>query len=126
MNKLTREECEQACLYLFGHCYEIEREVNRITFTPVGQHEANIFKLLIEEHFDNPPLKFEDLKEGMWVWDNSVYEKNYSQVKKVFRLGTDFVVSMEKDECEDGDEYLGRAFEENRFFRREVIDEKIQ
>ena len=55
-----------------------------------------------------------------------VYEKNYSQVKKVFRLGTDFVVSMEKDECEDGDEYLGRAFEENRFFRREVIDEKIQ
>lgn len=126
MNKLTREECEQACLYLFGHCYEIEREVNRITFTPVGQHEANIFKLLIEEHFDNPPLKFEDLKEGMWVWDNSVYEKNYSQVKKAFRLGTDFVVSMEKDECEDGDEYLGRAFEENRFFRREVIDEKIQ
>ena len=69
MNKLTREECEQACLYLFGHCYEIEREVNRITFTPVGQHEANIFKLLIEEHFDNPPLKFEDLKEGMWVWE---------------------------------------------------------
>ena len=81
---------------------------------------------LLRELVDNPPLKFEELKEGMWVWDNSVYEKNYSQVKKVFRLGTDFVVSMEKDECEDGDEYLGRAFEGNRFFRREVTDEKIQ
>lgn len=25
---------------------------------------------LIKEHFDNPPLKFEELKKGVWLWDN--------------------------------------------------------
>ncbi|MCR0266061.1 hypothetical protein MKC73_19395, partial [[Clostridium] innocuum] len=94
-----------------------------ITFTPVGQHEANIFKLLIEEHFDNPPLKFEDLKEGMWVWDNSEYEKNYAQIKRIYVSGEYLYVVMKQDEDYNR---VGRMLEDNRFFRREVIDEKIQ
>ena len=36
---------------------------------------------LIDEHFDNPPLKFEELKEGMWVWDNLM--KAYMKIEEV-------------------------------------------
>lgn len=29
-------------------------------------------KNVIRELVDNPPLKFEDLHEGMWVWDEKI------------------------------------------------------
>lgn len=41
---------------------------------------------LINEHFDNPPLKFEKLKEGTWVWDN--YYKIYVRVTETLTLKT--------------------------------------
>lgn len=65
---LTKEECEKACLYLLGHCYEEKKnEDGTYEFTPSGFVESEIFKQLINEHFDNPPLKFEDLNDEMWV-----------------------------------------------------------
>ncbi len=73
---LTREECEKACLYLLEHCYETNAPIlengnkNRTyTFTPSGFKESEIFKNLIEEHFNPQPLKFEEIHENMWVFD---------------------------------------------------------
>lgn len=57
--KLTKEECVKALNALYfsdgtdgrdDECY-------------------NVLMELINEHFDNPPLKFEELNVGMWVWD---------------------------------------------------------
>lgn len=66
---------------------------------------------LIEEHFDNPPLKFEELKEGMWVWDNKMVL--YIRIAKIIGktiYAEDFLYGFD---C------YGR-YEKNRFYRKEV------
>lgn len=69
----------------------------------------------LQKELDNPPLKFEELEEGMWVWDNLWYEKNYVLIKRIFFEGTNRCVAMLQDE-----EGMARLFEENRFYRMEV------
>lgn len=76
-NMLNKEECQKACLYLLKHCYETDapalengEEGKTYTFTPSGFKESEIFKQLIEEHFYPQPLKFENLKKDMWIWDD--------------------------------------------------------
>lgn len=61
---------------------------------------------------ENPPLKFEELKEGMWVWDN--VKKKYNQIFRVRKWYPSSYLIMYGDgnRCFD--------FEENRFYRREV------
>ena len=83
---------------------------------------------LIEEHFSNPPLKFEELKEGMWVWDNKY--KYYFECNP--RISTDMAkcVWYESFWYNTGEYYIGEGydefyedyieFEENRFYRKEV------
>lgn len=51
---LTREECKNVL--------EILRNVE-IGESEDVEKENDIFEKLIEEHFDNPPLKFEELEE---------------------------------------------------------------
>lgn len=57
-----------------------------------------LIEQLIKEHFDNPPLKLEELKEGMWVWDN--VEKEFIKVKFT--------------------EAVCIEFDPNRFYRKQV------
>ena len=65
----------------------------------------NVLMGLINEHFDNPPLKFEELEVGMWVWDNK--EKRYSKIESFAWIQIYFY-----DYTDD--------FEENRFYRKQV------
>ena len=74
---------------------------------------------LITEHFDNPPLKFEELKQCMWVWDSKYDE--YIQI--------DFVTPRKEIEVYTPS-YIGGdmqgiyieefKFEENRYYRKQV------
>lgn len=61
---MDRKECENACLYLLSHCYEeklIEGDIYE--FTPSGFNECEIFKKLIEEHFElNNTAEFNHFK----------------------------------------------------------------
>ena len=57
---------------------------------------------------NNPPLKFEDLHEGMWIWEP------VRGIRYASHIITNSVEGYYMD------------FEENRFYRREVTDEKIQ
>lgn len=67
-------------------------------------------KKLIEVHFDNPPLKFEELKEKMWIWDNKHKEYGYIYIITNKRINIKYI------DC-----YRSHGeFEENRFFRYEV------
>ena len=68
------------------------------------QREVDLLEQLINEHFDNPPLKFEELHENMWVWDNE--DKEWCKF-----------ISEHLFEYMDG---YGGVFEENRFYRKEV------
>ena len=48
----SREECEKAYLYLLKHCYEATKKNDTYDFAPSGFKESEVFKQLIEEHFD--------------------------------------------------------------------------
>ena len=63
---------------------------------------------------NNPPLKFDELKEGMWVWDNKMVL--YIRIAKIIGktiYAEDFLYGFD---C------YGR-YEENRFYRKEVVQE---
>ena len=74
---------------------------------------------------NNPPLKFEDLHEGMWVWDDK--EKWYRKIVILFEPSQEHPKGSFKsyaDSCETSLDFI--EFKENRFYRGEVTDEKIQ
>lgn len=75
----------------------------------------------LQELIDNSPLKFEELKEDMWVWDGKT--KSYIYILKPLewepvrgiRYASHIITNSAEGYCMD--------FEENRFYRREVQDE---
>lgn len=82
----------------------------------------NYLEQLINEHFDNQPLKFEDLEEGMWVWDDK--EKWYRKIVILFDPCQECPKGSFKsyaDSCETNLDFV--KFKENRLYRREVQDE---
>ena len=98
---LTKEECCKALSRL------IKSHLNGVLY---GE-DTKILKQLINEHFDNPPLKFEELKEGMVVWDN--LEKNYIEICDSFngqKIYYKFGINIP---------YIF-MFQENRYFRKQV------
>lgn len=83
---------------------------NQKYYKRLDQAQDTIMQL-IENHFDNPPLKFEELEEGMWVW-----YKPLKQWKKIYRMNPDRVC-FQWIEFDDG--YVV-DFEENMFYRKQV------
>lgn len=69
---------------------------------------------LITEHFDNPPLKFEELRKNMWVWDD--VKKNYDQMKCIT------IINSEKRPYKyiDFERNGVIEFKEGRFYRKQV------
>lgn len=74
--------------------------------------DERILLQLIDEHFDNPPLKFEELKVGMWVWDNK--RKEWCVLSAFWKDALNrYYISGLSDS----------PFEENRFYRKQVMEE---
>lgn len=75
------------------------------------------FKELIEEHFDNQPLELEELKEGMFVWDNKHH--TYIKIDRIWESynKTIYFYAIGWECCENTE------YESNRFYRKEVIQE---
>ena len=111
---LTKEECLEAYNNLYDGSYDVGHDF---------QVDYDVIKQLINEHFDNPPLKFEDLKENLWVWDNKY--KHYIKIRRVKKKNS-FIGYYPNFECDPiTDEPYENLqgvffFEENRFFSREV------
>lgn len=82
---------------------------------------CDAFEQLIQEHFDNPPLSFDDLKEGMWVWDSKLkipYKIEKMRKGKWFKAGyRSFVINIGTGKRYYYTGLMG--FEENRFYRRQ-------
>ena len=63
---------------------------------------------MVNKHFNQQQYKFEDLKKGMWVWDEK--EKKCNKIIKIEGRNIDFYYINE-----DAHRYKVE-FEENRFF----------
>jgi len=100
---ITIEECENAVdeicqLCHKNHISKYGKEALGCAFQSFDNTYCDkvlIFKSLIKEHFDNPPLKLDEIELGMWVWD-----KKYN----AYRLIADFEFE----------------FESGRFYKRQV------
>ena len=128
---LTKEECSEAYNNLYdgsydvGHDFQIDYDVikklinehfelvkeNEELKNQLGEIESSLSRVSTQEN-SNPPLKFEDLKEGMWIYDNFLQEYMYiniiynNQSIVVGRVGIKEPYTL--------------IFEENRFYRYEV------
>lgn len=115
---LTKEECEKALENIANlELQEYEGLYGRIKYVgDIRFCDYRLLRRLIKEHFDNQPLKFEELKEGMWVWDNK--DKAYMKIESV--CDKDWVwLYIDSSEREHIDE----LYEPNRFYRKEVVQE---
>lgn len=119
MNKqLTKEKCLEAFKRLNGMIltspfYQDEIDLNdlKVCGTQLQDDfmdDVQVFAQLIDEHFGNPPLKFEELEVGMWVWDNRI--KAYLKIQEIW---VNKVIHF--DNC-----CVVCFFQENRFYRDEV------
>lgn len=108
---MTKEDYIDALLELFDYAkkgrYIIPGGTGIDTYL---EEKAGVLLELIHDRFDNFPLMFEGLKEGMWVWDNVL--KKYIHI-----LTIDFGVPS-GGLIETENEYV--PFEENRFYRKQV------
>lgn len=105
---MNREECLEALNYFYE-----EVSIDEYN-TKLDDKNYQILEKLIGKHFDNPPLKFEELEVGMWVWDNK--EKMYIKSCNNFDTeenGKGIRVQM-------GFDLVRIKFEENRFYRKQV------
>ena len=109
LKMLTKEECLEALT-----------EIKMYGGINIPLYSLEVIENLIDEHFDNPPLEWEELKEGMFVWDD--IDKEYRKVYgKGIYLGDEYLM---KTGCKvvfiSEDEYFNLIYEPNRFYRKEV------
>lgn len=88
----------------------------------VGNNESVIYNLICD-HFDNLPLKFEELEVGMWVWDNEL--RMYFLIKGKFNItvGSYKVLEIITSNLSNGTWHYNTChiyYQENRFYRKEV------
>lgn len=103
---LTKEECLEALT-----------EIKMYGSINIPLYSLEVIENLINEHFDNPPLKLDEIKKGMWVWINGKHRE------KVYGIGYDKVWNCNLVYiCEHGTDYYGETYpyEPNRFYRKEV------
>lgn len=70
---------------------------------------------------NNPPLKFEDLKEGMWIWDDKT--KSYIYIFKPLDWKPVKGIRYASHIITNSVEGYYMDFEESRFYHREVSQE---
>lgn len=121
---LTKEQCEKA-LYELSLMTAIaeKEECNGCSCESCGLRKDSeckgnsylwYFKKLIEEHFSNPPLKFEELNKGYPIYDNDEIVCGW---KFIYMIDKEYKQLLLIDE-EGNVNWVN--YEENRFYRKEV------
>lgn len=125
---LTKEQCVNALFDLKNQLEDVLGEESE------NIECVNVLNQLIDEHFklvtkydlalnelvememklDNPPLEFEELKEGMLVWDNKHH--TYIKIDRIWESynKTIYFYAIGWECCENTE------YEPNRFYRKEV------
>lgn len=118
---------QEALYWLKNHvCKEGLMKCEDCDIDGICDYQKNVDErcLSLQELVDNPPLKFEELKEGVWVWDSKT--KSYIYIFKPLNWEPEGGIRYAHQRITASVDGYYTDFEENRFFRREVIDEKIQ
>lgn len=122
---LTKEECEKAFKRLNGMIVTSPFEEDLIDCNDLKKYDTQlqndfmddvmVFMQLIEEHFNPQPYKFEELKRGMWVWDDKF--KDCMKIKIIFKPCKSYPNGSLKAYHDLNEETLNFIeFEEGRFF----------
>ena len=113
---LTKEECENALDNILCNI-----GVARSDYRTSGKakEDYHTLKSLIEEHFSNPPLKFEELNKGYPIYDNDEIVCGW---KFIYMIDKEYKQLLLIDE-EGNVNWVN--YEENRFYRKEVVQEGI-
>lgn len=117
--KLTKEECEYRLSQLKRVKCHIADEVSIAGKIELDNGIEN-YEALFNEHFNNPPLKFEELKEGMPIWDS--VKKCWIYIVHIARDYSNKLFTYVWWFDKNNDYYTESLveFEENRFYRKEV------
>lgn len=121
MNLLIEKECNEALTRLLRPYFakvSVQNVYHDINKEYSIEEDSNLLTLLIIEHFSNPPLKFEELKEGMWVWDNQLKWFFKVVICNVKVEGYESLKMFKVEKYEGGSTLM--LFEPNRFYRKEV------
>lgn len=115
--KLTKQKCEKALDNITLEVSTMDNEDTRLIESNVDE-EINLLDDLIKEHFDNLPLKFEELKVDMWVWDKKYEMWNCILAKRINCVGEQEIEFKYSLECEE--ELYNDIYEDGRFYKRQV------
>ena len=75
----------------------------------------NVLQEFVVNYVNNTQAyKFEDLKVGMWIWDNRI--KEFSLIKKILTKEDCMYLYHDENKKVFIDEYSVTEFEENRFY----------
>lgn len=116
---LTKEECENKLKNL----KTLQDEVNKnglvnATANIAFSNAIECFEYLIKEHFSNPPLKFEEIKENDFIFDKKTKER--AKVRETRNTdGKKYIIFFQGYRCWD---FYIKKYEPNRFYRKEVKD----
>lgn len=92
---------------------EIKSNGNKFTFNFYEQ----IKKCVVDYANNLKPLKFEELKEGMWIWDN--YWEEYFEISEVYSNTKEIDVLIHQNKI-NRKRYETIKYTPNRFYRKEV------
>lgn len=145
---LTKEKCLFALeSFKPANIYEFEAkgylpftEANSILTQLINEHFELVKDFMqlvkdfmqLEKSYDNlydkfynlKPLKFEEIHEGMWIWDNKMkeYIKCATGINSLNELCVFYWYNCFNLDGELEEDYI--KFEENRFYRREVNNDE--
>lgn len=102
---------EEAFNVVFSSKEEVKKWIDRVNW-----HLKKVDELgrELQKLKSNPPLKFEELKDEMWVWDNK--EKKY--IKSCNNFDTEEYGKGIRVQI--GFDLVRYPYEENRFYRKQV------
>lgn len=105
-----REKYEAALGEISDAIEEYCLVVNKEMYSKLEKAQDTTMQL-IENHFDNPPLKFEEIEEDKWYWHNK--KKEWIKI-----ISKDLCVLSEYPIIETIHEYIN--FEQNCLYRKQV------
>lgn len=114
---LTKEECENALDNILCNI-----GVARSDYRTSGKAKEDYCTLnsLIEEHFSNPPLKWEEIKEYDFVFDKDFNGLGGEWLKVYMKHITNYGEKVLTCGACGSDEAQTRSYKEDRFYRKEV------
>lgn len=119
---LNREECDNALTRLLRPYFakvDVQNVYHDINRGHSIEDDSNLLTLLIMEYFDNPPLKFEEIKENDFIFDKKTKER--AKVRETRNTdGEKYIIFFQGYRCWD---FYIKKYEPNRFYRKEVQDD---